>query len=103
MQVADSGWSIQFKTAEEDEGGDGKYFYFWIGEKGWNKDQTFEQKILEKLAKAKFKAIAEQIRYHDGEEANRKELQSKKDGNRQRIKYKMKTGYIYVRFNITIL
>ena len=102
MEVADSGWSIQFKTAEEDEGGDGKYFYFWIGNKGWNKNQTFKnQNILEE--KVKFKAIAEQIRYHDGEEANRKELESKKDGNRQRIKYKMKTGYIYVRLNITIL
>ena len=51
----------------------------------------------------KFQAIAEQIRYHDGEDANRKEIQSKKDGKRQKIKYKMKSGYIYVRFNITIL
>ena len=41
LEVADSGWSIQFKTAEEDEGGDGKYFYLWIGNQGWKEDETF--------------------------------------------------------------
>ena len=34
LKVAEAGWSIQFKTAEEDEGGDGKYFYLWIENKG---------------------------------------------------------------------
>ncbi|CBY12549.1 unnamed protein product [Oikopleura dioica] len=85
-EVAEAGWTIQFKTAFIDFGGDGK-FYLWIGNKGG----------------AKFKATAQQINYGNGEEKNRLELQSEKDGTRQRIKYELVARYVFVRFNITIL
>jgi len=35
-EVAEAGWTIQFKTADEALGGDGKYFYLWISNKGKN-------------------------------------------------------------------
>ncbi|CBY14410.1 unnamed protein product [Oikopleura dioica] len=87
LKVAEAGWTIKFNTAFKNYGGDGK-FYLWI----WNKEGG-----------AKFKAIAQEIDERNGEEANRRELQSKKDGTRQRIKYEDVAGYVYVRFNITIL
>ena len=34
--VAEAGWTIQFKTADEDYGGDGKYFHLWLERKGKN-------------------------------------------------------------------
>jgi hypothetical protein len=34
--VAEAGWTIQFKTALEHSGGDGKYFYLWLEQKGKN-------------------------------------------------------------------
>jgi len=52
---------------------------------------------------AKFKATAQEICVGTGKEANRRELQSEKDGTRQRIKYEMVAGYQFVRFNITFL
>ncbi|CBY11723.1 unnamed protein product [Oikopleura dioica] len=87
-EVAEAGWTIKFKTAWEGNGGDGKYFYLWIA----NKEED-----------AKFKATAQEIDYRNGEEFNRQELQSKKDGTRQRIKYEKVDYYSFVRFNITIL
>ena len=36
LEVAEAGWTIQFKTTYEDYGGDGKYYYLWIGNKGKN-------------------------------------------------------------------
>jgi len=54
---------------------------------------------------AKFKATAQKIHF-DGQEANRRELQSKKDGTRQRIKYEEVATcsyFCFVRFNITFL
>ena len=52
---------------------------------------------------AKFKATAQQIHYWNGE-SNRRELQSEKDGTRQRIKYERVDGhYMFVRFNLTFL
>ncbi|CBY32834.1 unnamed protein product [Oikopleura dioica] len=88
LKVAEAGWTIQFKTYEEDYGGDGQYFYLWLSNKEGG---------------AKFKATAQEINSWSGEEANRRELQSKKDGTRQRIKYEKIAGYVFVRFNITIL
>ncbi|CBY12831.1 unnamed protein product [Oikopleura dioica] len=86
-EVAEAGWTIQFKTADKDYGGDGKYFYLWISNKEGG---------------AKFKAIAQQIKWN-GEEKNRRELRSEKDGTRERIKYEDVAGYVFVRFNITFL
>ncbi|CBY32044.1 unnamed protein product [Oikopleura dioica] len=88
LEVAESGWTIQFKSARKDCGGDGKYFYLWISNKEGG---------------AKFKATAQEIGGWNGEEANRRELQSEKDGMRQRIKYEKVADYSFVRFNITIL
>ncbi|CBY12545.1 unnamed protein product [Oikopleura dioica] len=88
LEVAKAGWTIQFKSADERKGGDGKYFYLWIGNKEGG---------------AKFKATTQEINW-DGEEKNRRELQSEKDGTRQRIKYEEVAGYdSFVRFNITFL
>ncbi|CBY11407.1 unnamed protein product [Oikopleura dioica] len=87
-EVAEAGWTIKFKTAFEDYGGDGLYFYLWISNKEGD---------------AKFKATAQEIVGSTGEEKNRRELQSEKDGTRQRIKYENVAGYAFVRFNITIL
>ena len=36
LEVAEAGWTIQFKTTWKDFGGDGKYFYLWISNKGKN-------------------------------------------------------------------
>jgi len=89
LEVAESGWTIQFKTADKIVGGDGKYFYLWISNKEGG---------------ARFKAIAQEIHYRTGEEANRRELQSEKDGTRQRINYEKVVGYgCFIRFNITFL
>ncbi|CBY15992.1 unnamed protein product [Oikopleura dioica] len=87
-EVAEAGWAIQFKSAYKDRGGDGKYFYLWIS----NKEEG-----------GNFKAMAQEINSVTGEEANRRELQSEKDGTRQLIKYEKVAGYPFVRFNITIL
>ncbi|CBY43407.1 unnamed protein product [Oikopleura dioica] len=84
LEVAEAGWTIQFKTALKRNGGDGKYHYLWISNK-------------------EFKATAQEISDVTGEEANRRELQSKKDGTRQRIKYEMVAYKDVVRFNITFL
>ena len=35
-EVAEAGWTIQFKSALKHLGGDGKYFYLWISKKGKN-------------------------------------------------------------------
>ena len=34
--VAEAGWTIQFQTAFEKYGGDGKYFHLWLEQKGKN-------------------------------------------------------------------
>ncbi|CBY13741.1 unnamed protein product [Oikopleura dioica] len=88
LEVAEAGWTIQFKTADKYFGGDGKYCYLWISNKEGG---------------AKFKATALEIDGMTGEEKNRRELQSEKDWTRQRIKYEMVAGYPFVRFNITFL
>ena len=63
---------------------------------------SFLNLILDAIAK--FKATAQQICYVTGEEKNRRELQSEKDGTRQRIKYEWVSGAGgYIRFNITLL
>ncbi|CBY34632.1 unnamed protein product [Oikopleura dioica] len=36
LEVAESGWTIQFKSAWTANGGDGKNFYLWISYKGKN-------------------------------------------------------------------
>ncbi|CBY33396.1 unnamed protein product [Oikopleura dioica] len=88
-EVAEAGWTIKFKSAQERNGGDGKYYYLWISNKEGG---------------AKFKAIAQEIDYLTGKEANRRELQSEKNGTRQRIKYERVVGYgCFIRFNITFL
>ncbi|CBY32038.1 unnamed protein product [Oikopleura dioica] len=87
-KVAEAGWTTKFKTARKNYGGDGKYSYLWISNKEGG---------------VKFKATAQEINCLNGEETNRRELQSEKDGTRQRIKYEMVAGYLFVRFNITIL
>ncbi|CBY11416.1 unnamed protein product [Oikopleura dioica] len=33
-EVAEAGWTIQFKSAYKNSGGDGKYYYLWISHKG---------------------------------------------------------------------
>ncbi|CBY32054.1 unnamed protein product, partial [Oikopleura dioica] len=88
-EVAEAGWTIKFKSAWTANGGDDQYFYLWISNKEGG---------------AKFKATVQQIDSDTGEEANRRELQSEKDGTRQLIKYEEDddAGY-FVRFNITIL
>ncbi|CBY12820.1 unnamed protein product [Oikopleura dioica] len=87
LEVAEAGWTIQFKSADKNYGGDGQYFYLWLSNKGG----------------AKFKAIAQQIGGGSGKEKNQRELQSEKDGTRQRIKYEQVAVFAFVRFNITIL
>ena len=52
---------------------------------------------------AQFKATAQEICWVNGKEKNRRELQSEKDGTRQRIKYEKVSRDYFVRFNITIL
>jgi len=87
--VAEAGWTIQFKPAREDFGGDGKYFHL---------------SLERKAGRAKFKATAQQIDPWTGEEENRRELQSETDGTRQRIKYEMdRQAGCFVRFNIKFL
>ena len=51
---------------------------------------------------AKFKATAQEIKM-TGNEWNRRELQSEKNGTKEVVKYKMKAGYCFVRFNLTFL
>ena len=53
---------------------------------------------------AEFKATAQEIDYVTGEEANRREMQSEKDGTRQLIKYEENPDNgALIRFNITFL
>ncbi|CBY12819.1 unnamed protein product [Oikopleura dioica] len=87
-EVAESGWTIKFRSAYEEFGGDGKYYYFWLSNKEGG---------------AKFKAIAREIDLRNGEEKNQRELQSERDGTRQLIKYIKVDDLAFVRFNITIL
>ena len=61
---------------------------------------SFLNLILDAIAK--FKATAQQIDWN-GKEENRRELQSEKDGTRQRIKYEDDGYGDFVRFNITLL
>jgi hypothetical protein len=35
-KVAEAGWTIQFQTTYKYSGGDGKYFYLWLEQKGKN-------------------------------------------------------------------
>jgi len=35
-EVAEAGWTLQFKTAHEYYGGDGRNYFLWIGKKGKN-------------------------------------------------------------------
>merc|ERR1712037_777768 len=89
-EVAEAGWTIQFKTFRENYGGDGENYHLWISKKD---------------ATAKFKATAQEIDFETGEEFNRRELQSEEDGTGQRIKYEkdLELLVFFVRFNITML
>ncbi|CBY31515.1 unnamed protein product [Oikopleura dioica] len=88
-EVAEAGWTIQFKSTVDDFREDGEYFYLWISNKEGG---------------AKFKATVEEIDHLTGEEENHRELHSEKDGTRQRIKYEEEFDADYfVRFNITLL
>ena len=40
-KVAEVGWTIQFKTVSKEKGGDGKYFYLWLEQKGKNLNLSF--------------------------------------------------------------
>jgi hypothetical protein len=35
-KVAEAGWTIQFQTYSKNHGGDGKYFYLWLEQRGKN-------------------------------------------------------------------
>ncbi|CBY13019.1 unnamed protein product [Oikopleura dioica] len=86
-EVAESGWTIQFKSANENSGDDGN-FYLWISYRRG----------------AKFKATKQEICPWTGEEFHRRELQSEKDGTRQRIKFEDNIrGGCFIRVNITLL
>ncbi|CBY41740.1 unnamed protein product [Oikopleura dioica] len=87
-ELAEAGWTMRFQSVSQGEQGDGINYYLWIGNKEGG---------------AKFKAVAEQINQWDGETTKRRELQSEKDETRERVKYRMESNYMSVRFNITIL
>ncbi|CBY34637.1 unnamed protein product [Oikopleura dioica] len=89
FEVAVADWTMQYRTATM--WGRDDFFYLWIG----NKEGGLE-----------FKATAQQISVPTGQEANRQELRSTKDGKRQVIKYEVDYHALDnygVRFNITIL
>ena len=76
-------------------------FLYQYGKKVNSKNFNFYHLISE--GGRKFTAVAQEIDHATGEEANRREIESEADGERQTIKYKWETGFLYVRFNVYFL